>query len=177
MAAWRGVIPGEIPDMALFDAIVDGNFRSEPAGRVVVFPGDRRNRGYVIKSAVEELRIRSFLKMFYFAQISILGLGFFLASDWSRELSYALGRPFTFLLGTAAITLAIYSLVVALPYWLLWRSYKKAFLSFVSVEDEVVMSKKNALQRPWVFAACLIALGVLISLGTVFMMRAASGSN
>ncbi len=63
------------------------------AGRVVVFPGDRRNRGYVVKSESKESRIRSFLKMFFYAHISILLLGNFLAMEWSRELNHALGRP------------------------------------------------------------------------------------
>ena len=51
--------------MALLDSIVSANFRSENTGRVVVFPGDRRHRGYLVKSPAEELKIRSFLKMFY----------------------------------------------------------------------------------------------------------------
>ena len=61
--------------MSLLDSIVGRSFRDEKAGRVVVFTGDRRNRGYVVKSESEELKIRSFLKMFYFAHFSILTLG------------------------------------------------------------------------------------------------------
>jgi len=164
----------EVPDMALLDSIVDANFRSEPSGRVVIFPGGRRHRGYLVKSADEELKIRSFLKMFYFAQFSILLLGYFLASEWSRELSYALGRPSAFLFRTVCIVLGIYFLVVAVPYWLLWRSYKKTFLSFVSVEDEVVVAGKSASQRLWIIGAGLIALAILIVLATV---RGASVAN
>jgi len=51
--------------MGLIDAIVDRSFRDTPAGRVVVFSGDPRKRGYVVKSLAEEKRIKSFLKMFY----------------------------------------------------------------------------------------------------------------
>src|SRR6202045_4255504 len=69
--------------MGLVDSIVGKGFRDEKAGRVVVFAGDRRNRGYVVKSAAEELKIRSFLKMFYFAHLSILLLGGLLANAWS----------------------------------------------------------------------------------------------
>ena len=168
---------GKHPHMGLLDSLVDANFKGEQARRVVTFPGDRRNRGYVVKSALEEVKIRSFLKMFYCAQLSILFLGFFLASDWARELSYALGRPFTFLLRTAGITLASYLVVVGIPSWLLWGAYKKAFLSFVSVEDEVVDPGKSALRRPWVVAVGLIALGGLVILGTMFVIRATSVTN
>lgn len=162
-------------DMALLDLIIDANFRSEQVGRVVVFPGDRRNRGYVVKSAGEELRIRSFLKMFYFANFSILSLGYLLAFEWSRELSYALGRQFAFV-NRMGITLGFVSFVVGVPYWLLWRSYKRAFLSFVSVEDEVVLSQKSG-RRYWSVSARLIALGILILLAALLLVRRASGAN
>jgi hypothetical protein len=65
----RGIYPKENRiHMALLDFIVDANFRSEAVGRVVVFPGDRRHRGYVVKSQAEELKIRSFLRMFYYGE-------------------------------------------------------------------------------------------------------------
>ena len=78
--------------MALLDSIVSANFRSENAGRVVLFPGDRRHRGYLVKSSAEEQKIRSFLKMFYCAHFSILFLGYFLATEWSRDIYHVLGR-------------------------------------------------------------------------------------
>jgi len=140
-------IQEEIPDMALLDSIVDGYFRNDKAGRVVIFPRRCASRGYVIKSPAEELKIRSFLKMFYFAHLSILLLGSFLAYESSMELCYALGRPARHLLRTCGIFLGTCSLVMGVPYWLLWRSYKKAFLSFVSVEDEVVLSGKSTSRR------------------------------
>jgi len=149
--------------MALLDSIVGASFRSEKAGRVVVFPGDRRNRGYVVKSDAEELKIRSFLKMFYFSHSSILVLGYFLASEWSRELSYTLGRPSAFLFRTAGIFLGIYCLVVGVPYLLFWISYKKAFLSFVSAQDEVVVSGKRVRRHPLIHIGVgLIALGAIL---------------
>jgi hypothetical protein len=163
-------------DMALLDLIIDANFRSEQVGRVVVFPGDRRNRGYVVKSAVEEMRIRSFLKMFYFAHFSILSLGYLLAFEWSRELSYALGRQFAFLF-RMGITLGFFSFVVGVPYWLLWRSYKRAFLSFVSVEDEVVLSGNSASRRHWSVSAVLVALGILMLFAAMLLVRSTSGAN
>ena len=39
--------------MGLLDSIVSRSFRDEKAGRVVVFAGDRRNRGYVVRSDAE----------------------------------------------------------------------------------------------------------------------------
>ena len=75
--------PAENIHMGLLDSIVGKSFRDEKVGRVVVFTGDRRNRGYVLKSESEELRIRSFLKMFYFAHFSILLLGIQVANAWS----------------------------------------------------------------------------------------------
>ena len=131
---------GETQRMDLLDLIAGANFRNETAGRVVVFPIWRRNRGYVVRSESEEQKIKSFLKMFYCAHFSILLLGYFLASEWSRELSYALGRPAAHLLRPAGFSLGIDSLVVGVPYLLVWRSYKKAFLSFISAQDEVLVA-------------------------------------
>jgi len=60
------------------------------------------------------------------------------------------------------ISLAVHSLVVGLPYFLLWRSYKKAFVSFVLPEDEVLVSGRRAgRQRIFIFIASgLILLGL-----------------
>jgi hypothetical protein len=148
--------------MALLDSIVGACFRDEKAGRVVVFYGDRRTRGYVVRSESEELKIRSFLRMFYFAHFSVLLLGYFLASEWSRGIYHALGRPEEHLFRAMCISLAVYSLVVGLPYFLLWRSYKKAFVSFVLPEDEVLVSGRRAgRQRIFIFIASgLILLGL-----------------
>jgi hypothetical protein len=167
----------EISDMALLDSIIDANFSSERAGRVVTFPGSRRHRGCLVKSAAEELKIRSFLKMFYFAQFSILLLGYVLASELSRELSYALGRPSVFLFRTVGIAIGMYALVLGVPYWLLWRSYKMALLSFVSAEDEVVVSGKSVSRRPVIVGAGLIALAILTALGVMFLKRGVAVAN
>src|SRR5437879_244140 len=61
-----------IERMTLVDSLVDACFRNEKAGRVVIFPGDRRNRGYVVKSEADEQKIRSFLKMFFCAHLDSL---------------------------------------------------------------------------------------------------------
>jgi hypothetical protein len=146
------------------------------AGRVVVFPSDRRTRGYLVKSEAEELKIRSFLKMFFFALLSVFILGYFLAHEWSMWLVYDLGRPAAHLFRTSCICLGIYSLVVGLPYLLLWRICKKALLSFVSAQDEVLVSAKLPSQRQILIRAGLVAFGVLIALvavalGLVFLTR------
>lgn len=78
--------------MGVLDAFVRGAFRDEPAGRVVVFRGGRRNRGYVVRSEAEELKIKSFLKMFYFAHFYILILGMMLANAWSTFVIHLEGR-------------------------------------------------------------------------------------
>jgi hypothetical protein len=144
----------------------DGSFRDEKAGRVVVFSGDRRTGGYVVRSETEELKIKSFLKMFYFAHFSILLLGYFLASEWSRGIYRALGRPEEHLFRAMCISLGVYLAVVAVPYFLLWRSYKKALMSFVSLEDEVLVSgRRVGRQQMFIFiAAGLMLLGLAVLL-------------
>jgi hypothetical protein len=83
--------------------------------------------------------------MFFSAQLSILVLGYFLASEWSREIYHALGNPAAHLFRAVIISLGVFSIVVGLPYLLLWRSYKKARSSFVSPEDEIAVT----VGRPW----------------------------
>ena len=157
--------------MSLLDSVVGQCFRDEKAGRVVVFTGDRRNRGYLVKSPRDELKIRSFLKMFFSAHVAILLLGYFLASEWSRELTYALGRPVAHLFRTSGIFLGIYSIVVGLPYLLLWNAYKKARVSFVSAEDEVVVSGKRPTQQMILGGLGVCVFGALILLAVLWLIR------
>jgi hypothetical protein len=154
--------------MGFLDSVVGRSFRDEEAGRVVVFEGDRRNRGYILKSEAEELKIRSFLKMFYLAHFSILFFGGLVAYDWSTFFIHlqSLGRPEEHLLRTTGIFLGIYSVVLLLPYLLFWKSYKKARSSFVSVQDEVLVSRKAAKQQPW-YIFVLITLALLLLMGVV----------
>jgi hypothetical protein len=157
--------------MALLDSLVSANFRNEKVGRVVVFPGDRRHRGYVVKSQADVPKIRSFLKMFYCAHASILILGYLLAYGWSHDLVYALGRPALHLFRTMGIFAGMYSVVAGLPYFLFWRSYKKAFLSFVSAEDAVDVSWKPAPRQSIMIAVGLIAMGLAILLAYAVSRR------
>jgi hypothetical protein len=156
--------------MGLLDSIVGQCFRDEKAGRVVVFMGDRGNRGYLVTSTDQELKIRAFLKMFFCAHVSIFLLGYFLAYESSMELVYALGRPAAHLFRTISIFLGIYFLV-GLPYLLFWRSYKKALLSFVSAQDEVLFSSKHPRQQRVLLATGLITFAIVILLGVVLLIR------
>ena len=157
--------------MGLLDSIVGRAFRDEEAGRVVVFSGDRRNRGYVVRSEAEELKIRSFLKMFYFAHFSILLLGMLVANAWSTFVIHLkeFGRPAAHLLRSESIFLVIYCLIVGLPYCLLWKSYKKAFLTFVLAQDEVLVSSNPAGRQPLLVLAGL-ALVFLGLFGAIFYL-------
>jgi hypothetical protein len=156
--------------MSFLDLIVDSNFRSEDAGRVVVFPGAGRNKGYLVKSPVDELRIKSFLKMFYFAHLAILWLGILLSSAWSIGLNHILHKPEDHFARTMAVFIGIYCLVAGLPYLLLWRSFKKSIFTFVSAQDAVEVSGTSPSQRRWrlvavciaVFAALIMAVGGLL---------------
>src|SRR5580704_566058 len=159
--------------MGFLDSVVGRSYRDEQIGRVVVFTGDRRHRGYVVKSGSEELKIRSFLKMFYFAHFSILLLGMMLANAWSTFFAnlHDFGSPAAHILRTTGIYLGIYSVVVGLPYFLLWRMYKKAFLGFVSVQDEVSVSRNGPGRQPWL---ALVGLTVLLLAGLMlfYLVRA-----
>ena len=156
--------------MGLLDSIVGQCFKDETAGRVVVFTGDRRNRGYLVKSTAQELKIRAFLKMFFCGHLSILLLGYFLAYESSMQFVYALGRPAAHLFRSISICLGIYFLV-GLPYLLYWRSYKKALASFVSAQDEVLVSGKPPSPRRALLAVGMFAFAIVILLGAILLIR------
>jgi len=148
--------------MGLLDSVVGKSFRDSSAGRVVVFTGVGRARGYFVKSESEELKIRSFLKMFYFAHFSILILGMLLANAWSQFFVHLreFGRPAEHLLRYEGVYLGIYTLVVGLPLFMLWRSYRKALLSFVSAQDEVLVPEKPGMLERRILGAALAVLGL-----------------
>ena len=150
--------------MGFINYVVGKSFRDEKAGRVVVFTGDRRNRGYLVKSESDELKIKSFLKMFYFAHLSILMLGMLVAYGWSAFVINieSLRRPAEHLLRTAAIFLAIYCVFVGAPYFFLWRSYKKERLSFVSAQEEVSIPALPAGRQIWILVAMFAGLALIV---------------
>jgi hypothetical protein len=153
--------------MGVLDFTVDRYFRDEKAGRVVVFAGDRRNRGYLVKSDAEEQKIRAFLEMFYCAHASILLLGGLLASGWSTDVRHVLDRRAAHVFRTEGIFLGIYFLVVGVPYFLVWRSYKKALVSFISPQDEVLVSGKRPRQQQVVG---MIVFAIAILLGVILLI-------
>ena len=71
------------------------------------------------------------------------------------------------LLRTEGIYLGISLLVVGLPYFLLWRSYKKALLNFVSVQDEVLVSGKSG-DKSRIIRLWLVGFGALLLRGLIF---------
>jgi hypothetical protein len=110
--------------------------------------------------------------MFYFAQLAILLLGMQVANAWSTFLTHleGFGRPAEHVHRAMGISLGIYSLVVGLPYFLLWRSYKKSLLSFVSPQDEVLVSGKSLVQQPWTLLAAMTGFGILILMAVLFLL-------
>jgi len=159
--------------MGLINYIVGDQFRNEKAGRVIVFPGDRRGRGYLVRSEAEESRIRAFLKMFYFAHLSILMLGNFLAMGCSTVLNHELGIRALHFYKAMGIALGIYCIIVGLPYWLLWRSYKKEFPVFTSGLDEVVISGISPGQKNRIYVgAGVIVLAILMGVALFMLVRA-----
>jgi len=148
--------------MGLIDSVVSRSFRETQAGRVVVFSGDSRKRGYLVRSPAEEQKIRSFLKMFYFGHLYILVFGVTLSQVCALWLVHgSFDRPAHHLLGGVSIFLAIYGLVVGLPYALLWRAYKRALASFVAPADEVLLTGTEAPGRQWILLAA-VGFAVLI---------------
>jgi hypothetical protein len=60
--------------------------------------------------------------------------------------------------------------VVGLPYFFLWRSYKKALPSFVSVQDEVVIGRGK--QQAWHLVAAIFCFAlVLMGVALLFLVR------
>jgi hypothetical protein len=160
--------------MGLLEAKVRRHFRDEKVGRVVVFARGGRDRGYIVNSGPEEAKIISFLKMFYFAEHSILLLGSSLAFAWSIFFTnlQSLGRPESHLVRTVGIYLGIYTLLVGIPDWLLWRSYKTSFSSFVSAEHEVALSRGAVGRQAWIaYAVAALAL-VILALSCFYLVRA-----
>ncbi len=150
--------------MGFIDYVVGKSFRDEKAGRVVVFNGDRRNRGYLVKSASDELKIKSFLKMFYFAHLSILLLGMLVAYGWSTFIinTGSLGRPAEHLPQAIAIFVVIYCVFVGAPYYFLWRSYKKERQNFVSAQDEISVSPLPAGRQIWILVSMFAGLALIV---------------
>jgi len=149
--------------MGLLDYFVDPCFRNEKAGRVVVL--DRRDRGYLVRSPAEELKIRSFLKMYRFADLVIRFLGLFLTLAWLSEFHYRRAELFR----DVCIFTAVYSVIALLPELLLARSYKKELLSFVSPQDEVSISGKVEMRQKLPIILGVVAASILAMVGIILL--------
>jgi hypothetical protein len=62
--------------------------------------------------------------------------------EWITGLTYASSSSVTRYVRSGAIFRGTYSLIVALPYFLLWKTYKKELFSFADLQDEVMPSGK-----------------------------------
>jgi hypothetical protein len=156
----------ELVIMGVIDAIVGRSFRDTQSGRVVIFSGDARKRGYVVRTVAEENKIKSFLKMFYFAHLYILVFGLMFSQGCALWFSYGtFDRPAHHLLGSVSIFVGIYLLMVGAPYALLWRAYKRALTSFTAPADEVLLTENETSRRQWILPAVVgVALVILAAI-------------
>jgi hypothetical protein len=152
--------------MSFLDRAVESYFRDAQGGRVVVARYQGRTRGYKVESAGDEARIRAFLKLLLFAQLSIQVLGActaFSAVNFTRQWNAAeRWHDLALLLVTF---LAAYAVFAALPVLLLWRLYKQALPSLVSLRDEVQVSP-----LPGTRAALATASAVLLGLALLLIL-------
>ena len=109
--------------------------------------------------------------MFYFAHLFILVVGIPLSQVFASWFAYgSYERPVHHLLGIVSISVAIYSLVVGVPYALLWREYKRALTCFIDPAEEVSLTGINAPRRQWIllavvgFALLILAAILLLTL-------------
>ena len=159
--------------MGFIDAVVGRAFRNDKAGRVVVFSGDRRNRGYLVRSPADELKIKSFLKMFYFAHFLVVVLGSLVAYSMATFIINLdeMGRPYQHLLRSVAIYLAIYAAVEGVPYFFLWQSYKKGFPTFVSARDQIELTSRPGDQGRVFIALGLMTIAVGAMVAILWLVR------
>jgi hypothetical protein len=148
--------------MDLVDALVNRAFRDTANGRVIVFSGDPRKRGYLVRSPIEERKTKAFLKMFYFAHLYVLVFGLLLSQAWASSISGLLyERPAHHLVGSVLTSVAVYLVVVAAPYVFLWRAYRRALESFGTPADEVPLTGLGAPKRQWILLAS-VGFAILI---------------
>jgi hypothetical protein len=159
--------------MGFIEFVVNRSFRDEQEGRVVVFNGVGRGRGYLVRSASEEQRIRAFLGMYVFAELAIQMLGTLLVAAWLSGLLGATGRPtLERELTRGGFFLAAYLVVVGLPFLFLWRAYRQAVPSFVSPDDAVSVSPRPMDRTQRIVLAVVTLLVVAVSLTIFALVRA-----
>jgi hypothetical protein len=154
--------------MGLIDVIVNRSFRDGQEGRVVVFDGVGRGRGYRVRTPDEEQRIRAFLRMYVFAELAIQLLGTLLVAAWLSSVFGPSGKPtLERELVRGGFFLAAYSLVVGLPFFLMWRAYRQAVLSFVSPGDAVTVSWQPMDRSQRIALTILVLLVVAAALAII----------
>jgi hypothetical protein len=159
--------------MSFLDVALAPAFRDEPAGRVVVPLGLRRRRGYLIRSSADEQKIRAFLKLFLFAQMTLQTLGMLAAFGLTN-----VGRQWNAAENAHDVIVMIVSFVVAygllavLPLVLLFALYRRALASFFAAEDEVAVGPAPLTQaRRYLFSA-VFGVTLLLALGIWLAIRA-----
>ena len=153
--------------MGIVDILVNRSFRDDQQGRVVVFDGVGQGRGYRLRSTEDEVRIRAFLRMYVFAELAIQLLGTLLVAAWLSSVFGSTGRPTVEReLMRGGFFLAAYTLVVGLPFFVMWRTYRQAVPSFVSPADAVTVSWQpmDRTQRIGLTVLVLLALAAVLAI-------------
>jgi hypothetical protein len=159
--------------MSFLDVAVAPAFRDEQAGRVVVPVGLRRRRGYLVRSSADEHKIRAFLKLFVFAQMTIQTLGTVAAfgtANVGRQWNQAATVHDVIVM--AASFVVAYALFAVLPLLLLFATYRQALASFFSAQDEVPVGPAPLGQARWLFIAAVAGVTLLLALGIWLAIRA-----
>jgi hypothetical protein len=155
--------------MGFVDSLAGQAFRSGDNGRVVVFPAGGA-RAYRVGSEAEERRIRSFLRMYFYALLAIQVLGTLAAYGWWDILGgLGHGASARDLLRIGILMLVAYGLCVALPLILLSRSLRRDLTSFVSESDAVPVppAAPSAARR---MLLAMLVFGLVLVLGVVFFL-------
>jgi hypothetical protein len=159
--------------MGFLNRAVESYFREAQGGRVFVTRYQGRTRGYRIGSGADEARVKAFLKLVLFAQLSIQILGTctaFSAVNFTGQWNAAArGHDLIVLLVTF---LAAYVLFAVLPVLLLWRLYRQALPSLASLSDEVPVPPVQGRRAALVVAgAILLAIALLLILLMRFLIH------
>ena len=142
--------------MGLIDYTVNRFFRDESQGRVFLFDGGVCGQGYLVRSASDEHGIRAFLRMYVAAWFAIQILGSLLVTAWVSSFLGAIGTPtLERELTRAGFFLALYAVVVGLPFFFLFRAYRRAVADFVSPADVVTLSRRPLGRARYVALAVL----------------------
>jgi hypothetical protein len=159
--------------MSFLDVAVASAFRDEQAGRVVVPVGLRRRCGYLVRSSADEHKIRAFLKLFLFAQMTIQTLGLVAAfgvANVGRQWNQAATLHDVIVMALSFVV--AYALLAILPLVLLFATYRHALASFFSAQDQVPVGPAPVAHARWLAIAAVGAVTLLLALGIWLAIRA-----